>query len=105
VPAKEAPRGAPPSDAIRVLAHARQAVVAADGLETALRAAVLDTHEPAISGAIAGALAGARHGLRDVPAAMINTLRRRDLIDNYVTRVLGRRVRNEAGGSAGSPRR
>jgi len=105
VAAKEAPRGAPPSDAIRVLAHARRVVAAAEGLEPALRAAVLDTHEPAISGAIAGALAGARYGLRDVPTAMLGTLRRRDLIDNYVTRILGRRVRNEAAGSAGSPRR
>ena len=58
--------------------------------------AVQGTHEPAICGALAGALAGGVHGLRGIPAAMLDSLRRRDLLDQQLTRILERRARTLA---------
>jgi ADP-ribosylglycohydrolase len=86
--------GAPPHpDAIRVLAHVRKAVTGSESFEGAVHAGVEGTHEPAICGALAGALAGGMHGLRGIPVAMLDTLRRRELLDQQLTRVLVRRAR------------
>jgi len=85
--------GTPPHpDAIRVLAHVRRAVAGSESFEGAVHAAVEGTHEPAICGALAGALAGGVHGLRGIPVAMLDTLRRRELLDQHLTRILVRRA-------------
>ena len=94
-PAAE-PHGAPHPDAIRVLAHVRESVAGSADFEGAVRAAVADKHEPAICGALAGALAGGVYGLRGIPAAMLDALRRRELLDQQLTRILVRRARTLA---------
>jgi ADP-ribosylglycohydrolase/protein-tyrosine phosphatase len=94
--------GARAADALAVIAHVRTAVTGNDRFEGAVRAAVVGTHEPAICGALAGALAGAAHGLRDIPQVMLETLRRRELLDQQLTRILGRRERTLAASSAAS---
>ena len=87
---------APLPDAIRVLVQVRGAVAGSESFERAVNTAVQGTHEPAICGALAGALAGGVHGLRGIPAAMLDSLRRRDLLDQYLTRILERRAQTLA---------
>jgi ADP-ribosylglycohydrolase/protein-tyrosine phosphatase len=93
---------APRADAIRLLDRVRRIVVAGERFEAALRAAVTDAPDPAAYGAIAGALAGAAHGLRDLPTPLLGTLQRRDLLDEQLTRILGRRTRTPDDAPAGS---
>jgi ADP-ribosylglycohydrolase len=93
---------APQADAIRLLDRVRRIVVAGECFEAALRVAVTDAPDPAAYGAIAGALAGAARGLRDVPTPLLGTLQRRDLLDEQLTRILGRRTRTPAEAPAGS---
>jgi ADP-ribosylglycohydrolase len=96
-PAEPAADGVPPhADAIGLLDRVRRSVVAREGFEAALRAAVSDSPDPAAYGAIAGALAGGVYGLRDVPTPLLGTLRRRELLDEQLTRILGRRTRTPA---------
>jgi ADP-ribosyl-[dinitrogen reductase] hydrolase len=98
VPAAE-PRPAgttPQADAILALAHVRDAVAGAQHFDAAVRAAVLGTPEPALTGALAGALAGGLHGLRGIPRDMLEALRRRDLLEALLTRMLEHRARTAA---------
>jgi ADP-ribosylglycohydrolase len=96
-PAAPASSGAAPhADAIRLLDRVRRIVVASEGFEAALSVAVTDAPDPAAYGAIAGALAGGVHGLRDVPTPLLGTLQRRELLDEQLTRILGRRSRTPA---------
>ena len=94
-PAAE-PDGTTHPDAIHVLARVRESVSASADFEGAVRAAVADTQEPAICGALAGALAGGVYALRGIPAAMLDVLRRRELLDQQLTRILVRRARTLA---------
>jgi ADP-ribosylglycohydrolase len=92
-PASVEPQAVPHSDAIRVLAHVRESAAGSADFEGAVRAAVAKTHEPAICGALAGALSGGMYGLRGIPAWVLDPLRRRDLLDQQLTRILVRRAR------------
>jgi len=96
VRAAESHVAAPLPDAIRVLVQVRGAVAGSESFERAVNTAVQGTHEPAICGALAGALAGGVHGLRGIPAATLDSLRRRDLLDQQLTRILERRARTLA---------
>ena len=91
--------GAPRMDVIRVLAHVRRAVVGSESFEAALRAAVAGADDPAICGALAGALAGGVHGLGGIPSAMLDGLRRRELLDQQITRILARRASTQSAGT------
>jgi ADP-ribosylglycohydrolase len=91
-PAAAEQHGAQQPDAIRVLAHVRRSVAGTQDFEGALRAAVAGTHEPAICGALAGALAGGVYGVRGIPTGMLETLRRHELLDQQLTRILVRRA-------------
>ena len=95
--------GAPQEDAIRALAHARAAVTGAVNFEAAVRAAVVGAPDPALAGALTGALAGGVHGLRGLPVPMIESLRRRELLDELLTRVLTQRARVLAAMYAATP--
>jgi hypothetical protein len=96
-PAEPAVEGASaPADAIRLLDRVRRIVVADERFEAALQAAVTNAPDPAAYGAIAGALAGGARGLRDVPTPLLGTLQRRELLDEQLTRILGRRSRTPA---------
>jgi ADP-ribosylglycohydrolase len=92
--------GIPQADAIVALAHVRDAVAGAERFDAALQAAVRGTPEPALTGALAGALAGGLYGLRGIPQVMLEALRRRDLLEAQLTRLLEHRARAVAAMSA-----
>jgi ADP-ribosylglycohydrolase len=103
-PATDEPQaGPPPPDAIRVLARAREAAVHGVGFLEAVQAATNGADEPAVCGAIAGAIAGGVHGLRGIPAGVLETLARRDLLDQQLTRLLVRRASIPARVTAAAP--
>jgi hypothetical protein len=104
-PAEPAVEGAPPpANAIRLLDRVRRIVVTGERFEAALQAAVTNAPDPAAYGAIAGALAGGARGLRDVPTPLLGTLQRRELLDEQLTRILGRRMQAPSETApAGSP--
>ena len=83
----------PQPDAILALAHVRAAVASSRSFDAAVRAAILGTPEPALTGALAGALAGALHGLADIPQAMLEALPRRELLESHLARILEHRAR------------
>jgi ADP-ribosyl-[dinitrogen reductase] hydrolase len=95
-PAARESQTLPHPDAICVLAHVREAVENSVDFEAAVRAALAQTHEPEICGALAGAFAGGLHGLRGIPAWVLDPLPRRDLLDQQLTRILVRRARTLA---------
>ena len=72
------------------------AVAGSTSFEHAVNTAIQGTHEPAVCGALAGALAGGVHGLRGIPLGVLDSLRRRDLLDQQLTRILERRARTLA---------
>jgi ADP-ribosylglycohydrolase len=77
-PAQPRPAG---SDVLLTLANARRVLMLSSEFETIVVEATRASHSPALDGAICGALAGAIFGTSAIPAAMLATVPRVDILD------------------------
>ena len=78
------------ADIVQALVNLRLAVQPADGVTSAIEAAIVGGREPALDGALAGALAGALHGASTLSSEALAGLARPDLLEAVAAR-LGRR--------------
>jgi ADP-ribosyl-[dinitrogen reductase] hydrolase len=88
-------RHAPAVDVAEVVASVRSAVREAADLPAAVRRAIGSGEEPALRGALAGALAGALMGPDAIPPAVLSGLARRELIEEYASRLGARAIERE----------
>lgn len=84
-------------DVVQAIATVRASIAAGVDVAGAIDSAVRAGHDPALDGALAGALAGALHGARAIPAASLAALERRELLEQFATRLADLHVAHSAG--------
>jgi len=80
------------ADVVHALANLRRAVQPADGVTSAIDAAIVGGREPALDGALAGALAGALHGASTLSSEALAGLARPDLLEEVAARLVRRQA-------------
>jgi ADP-ribosylglycohydrolase len=80
------------ADVVHALVNLRSAVQPAQGVISAIEAAIVGGREPALDGALAGALAGALHGASTLPSEALGGLARLDLLEDVATSLVRRQA-------------